>query len=218
MEWSEEALPEIMQAYCAGEAWAADLVVDNLFLPVLRYAERRAARYGLDSSFAADAAQESFVVLLSRRADVWQGRSPLAYLIGIVKNVTRKEARRRRGVQVPAGEDDESFDWINQVLVSDRGELTRLVGRERARLIRGAFRSYLGEIDEKQARVLDLRFTGGLEPAEIARVAGISRETVSVWLCRFKDYFRAWLRKNVDPRGTKFATLWHAWKKERGGE
>ncbi len=216
MEWSEETIPEIMRAYCDGQEWAANLVVERLFLPMLRYAEKRTAQYRLDRSHASDAAQEAFVVLLSKRSEIWQGRSPLAYLMGIVKNVIRKESRSRRAVNASAaaGDDGEPFDWMGQVAASDRSELTRLVGRERAGIIRGAFRRYLGDIDEKQAQVLDLRFTGGMEPAEIAQVTGNTRETVSVWVCRFKEYFRDWLKKNVDPRGTKFATLWRAWQQE----
>ena len=82
MEWSEKTIPDIMRAFCAGEEWAADLVVEKLFLPVLRYAEKRAAMYRLDASAAADAAQDAFYILHCKRTEVWQGRSPLAYLIG----------------------------------------------------------------------------------------------------------------------------------------
>ena len=214
MDWTEDRIPEIVRAYLAGEDWASALVLKNLYMPVLTFASSQARHRGLDASAAEDAAQEAFVVLHSRPASFWKGANPIGYLIGVVRNVLRKRARRRDRAAGALPDDEAVQDFFAGAEASGPGALTRLLDRERAGILRTAFTQYLDQIDPKQAQVLDLRFTGRLEPREIARALGMRRETVSVWLSRFKGYFRDWLKENVDPRGTKFATLWRAWQKE----
>ena len=55
----------------------------------------------------------------------------------------------------------------------------------------------LAELDERKARVVELRFFGGLSVDEVASVLGVSRRTVeSDW------YFaRAWLQSQLDEQG-----------------
>ena len=51
----------------------------------------------------------------------------------------------------------------------------------------------LGEVDEEQARVIELRFFGGLTEAETAEMLGVSPRTVS----RIWRRARAWLRREL---------------------
>jgi RNA polymerase sigma factor (TIGR02999 family) len=51
----------------------------------------------------------------------------------------------------------------------------------------------LGELDERQARVVELRFLGGLTVAEVAEVTGLSVSTVE----REWRMARAWLRREL---------------------
>ena len=51
----------------------------------------------------------------------------------------------------------------------------------------------LREIDEDDAEVVELRFFGGLELREVAKVLGISRRSV----CRRWDSARLWLHREL---------------------
>jgi RNA polymerase sigma factor (sigma-70 family) len=51
----------------------------------------------------------------------------------------------------------------------------------------------LAELDSRQARIVDLRFFGGLTVPEVAEVLGVSHRTVEEhWV-----HARAWLRRRL---------------------
>ena len=55
----------------------------------------------------------------------------------------------------------------------------------------------LTELDDRQARVVELRFFGGLTTAEIAGALGVSERTVEGdWM-----HARAWLRRELSRPG-----------------
>jgi len=56
----------------------------------------------------------------------------------------------------------------------------------------------LAELDERQSRVVELRFFGGLSVAETATVLGVSNETVM----RDWKVARAWLMREMKVRTT----------------
>ena len=56
----------------------------------------------------------------------------------------------------------------------------------------------LGKLDPRQARIVELRFFGGLSVAEVAEVLGLSRRTVEAeW-----TMIRAWLRRRLSDEDT----------------
>ena len=84
--------------------------------------------------------------------------------------------------------------------------LTPLVHAELQRIARGCMRGQpadhtlqaLAELDERQSRVVELRFFGGLSVAETATVLGVSNETVM----RDWKVARAWLMREMKVRTT----------------
>ena len=128
---------------------------------------------------------EAYVRLIGQKRVSWQNR---AHFFGIAAQLMRRilidHARRRQaakrcaggalrltaGVDV-AGEPEQDFD-----LLAIDGALSRLE-----------------QLDAAQARIVELRFFGGLTVEETAEVAGVSTATVK----REWRTARAWLRHEV---------------------
>jgi RNA polymerase sigma factor (TIGR02999 family) len=126
---------------------------------------------------------EAYIRLIDQKNVVWQNR---AHFFGIASQMMRRilvdHARRRqaakRGAPTfhlsdPAGEPVRERD--PELLALDRA----LTDLER--------------LDPRQARVVEMRFFGGLTVEEIAEVAGLSSTTVK----REWRTARAWLRREV---------------------
>jgi RNA polymerase sigma-70 factor, ECF subfamily len=125
---------------------------------------------------------EAYLRLQGQRSVVWSNR---AHFFGIAARIMRRilvdHARRRRAAKRDAAAlrltlvDDASVDRAPELIALD----SALTGLER--------------LDPQQARVVELRYFGGMTVEETAEAAGISTATVK----REWRTARAWLRREI---------------------
>ena len=128
---------------------------------------------------------EAFVRLIEGQQVPWEGR---AHFFGIAARLMRQilvdHARARDAAKRGAGEAAEPIDGALSVAVQAID--VNVIALDRAL-------DQLAAIDPTQARVVELRFFGGLTVEETAEVMGISTGTVK----REWSMARAWLRRAV---------------------
>jgi RNA polymerase sigma factor (TIGR02999 family) len=133
---------------------------------------------------------QAFVKLLEGKQVRWEGR---AHFFGIAARLMRQilvdHARARDAVKRGAGEQIEPLATALSVAVQtlDVGVLALDRALEE-----------LAALDPQQARVVELRFFGGLTVEEVAEVLGVSTGTVK----REWSMARAWLRRAVAGEST----------------
>jgi RNA polymerase sigma factor (TIGR02999 family) len=129
--------------------------------------------------------------MLGQKNVLWQNRT---HFFGIAAQMMRRilidDARRRSAAKRDGGPLRVDLDVLENGEASvDRA--TELLAVDRAL-------EQLEKLDPRQARIVELRFYGGLTVEETAEVAGISTATVK----REFRTARAWLRQELDASGT----------------
>lgn len=132
---------------------------------------------------------EAYLQLVNQRTVDWRNR---AHFIGVAANLMRrilvKHAREKKADK-RGGAAAEKITLDRAVGIFEEQNLDVLevdLALER-----------LASLDERKARVIELRFFGGLTTEEIAEVAAISTATVE----RDYTFARAWLYRELQPRG-----------------
>jgi RNA polymerase sigma-70 factor (ECF subfamily) len=127
---------------------------------------------------------EAYVRLVDVQQMNWQSRAHfLAMAARLMRRVLVDSARARGAHKRGAGAIKVSFS--EELVVADRNGLD-MVGLDDAL-------HALADLDERQSRVVELRFFGGLSVAETAAVLDISGETVM----RDWKVARAWLMREM---------------------
>jgi RNA polymerase sigma factor (TIGR02999 family) len=135
---------------------------------------------------------EAYLQLVDQSRVNWQGRTHFrAVGARIMRRILIDHARRRGGLKrggdqqrVTLGEailrpPDSDVDLVELLAVNDALEA-------------------LARLDERQARVVELRFFGGLTSAEIAEALGVSERTIQGdW-----SHGRAWLKRELSQTRT----------------
>ena len=131
---------------------------------------------------------EAYIRLAGQRDVAWQNR---AHFFGIAAQMMRRilvdHARKRQAAKRDAAA------WKVQT-----GDGVDLGDRYPELLALDAALSDLEALDPRQARIVEMRFFGGLTVEETAEVAGISPATVK----REWQTARAWLAREIRPSGT----------------
>jgi RNA polymerase sigma factor (TIGR02999 family) len=129
---------------------------------------------------------EAYLRMVGQRDVVWQNR---AHFFGIAAQMMRRvlvdHARRKKAAKRDAG-------TLRVDLGGESGE--ERVDRDAELLALDRALKDLEGLDPRQARIVELRFFGGLTVEETAEVAGISTATVK----REFRTARAWLRHELD--------------------
>ena len=132
---------------------------------------------------------EAYVRLVDVQQMNWQGRAHfLAMAARLMRRILVDSARARGYQKRGGGAVRVSFSEQLAVIDSKGVDMVRLDDALQA----------LAELDERQSRVVELRFFGGLSVAETAAVLGISNETVM----RDWKVARAWLMREMKTRTT----------------
>lgn len=127
---------------------------------------------------------EAYVRLVDVQQMNWQNRAHfLAMAARLMRRVLVDSARARGAHKRGAGALRVSFS--EELAIADRKALD-MMGLDDAL-------QALSDLDERQSRVVELRFFGGLSVAETAAVLGISGETVM----RDWKIARAWLMREM---------------------
>jgi RNA polymerase sigma factor (TIGR02999 family) len=178
-------LTRLLQAWQQGDAPAGEQLVP------LVYAElRRIARLKLGGERGGHTLQptalvhEAWLRLMRQHGADWQNRGQFfAIATQAMRRILVDHARRRQAAKRGAGERMEDVDELADVLASPVPD-EQLVALDAAL-------ERLATMDERQAKVVELRFFGGLSVEETAEILDLSPTTVKrewatarLWLMR----------------------------------
>jgi RNA polymerase sigma-70 factor (ECF subfamily) len=179
----------LLNKLAAGDQKAAAELVPLVYDELRRLASRHLARERPDHTLQATAlVHEAYVKLAGQRGAKWQNR---AQFFGVASQAMRRilvdyargKQRIRRG-----GKQQEKVSLDDVSLISP--------GRAEEVLAVHESLSRLEMLDARQARIVELRYFGGLTVEEIAEVAEISTKTVM----RELNVAKAWLYGNLKDR------------------
>ena len=180
-----DAITELLQAHRGGDADALDRLLPQVYGELRRIAGARLRRERPDHSLhATEIVHEAFMKLVPLERVDWQNRAHFfAIASRAMRNVLIDHAARRGTAKRGGG-----MKSVPLEDVPDPGErpLEDLIALSRAL-------NELERLDERQARVVECRFFGGLSLEETAAALGISHATVS----RDWTFARAWLHRAV---------------------
>jgi RNA polymerase sigma factor (TIGR02999 family) len=183
-------LTRVLKDWSDGDPSALERLTPFVYAELHRLAQRKLARLSHRDVLQPSAlVNEAFVRLLASEPVDWASRTHFfAHSAVIMRRVlidftrAQKTAKRAR----PEAQTSISGLWdaASEPAPVDLLDLDRALGE-------------LGEIDPRLARVVELRYFGGLENAEVAVVLGISEPTV------IRDWRKArtWLFSRLQPAG-----------------
>ena len=179
------SVTELLRAWSGGDPAALDQIVPLVYSELRRQAERYLQREAPGHTLQTTAlVHEAYLKLVDQRSAQWESRSQF---FGIAAQLMRRilvdhargvHAAKRGGsaIQVPLEEGTAAAQERDVDLLALDEALTRLA-----------------RIDERQARVVELRYFTGLGIEETAEALGVSPATVS----RDWTIARAWLHAQL---------------------
>lgn len=184
-------ITELLQSWQQGNAQSGEEVVP------LVYAElRRIAKIRLSAERAGHTLQptalvhEAWVRLMQQHGATWQNRSQFfAIAAQAMRRILVDHARRRHSNKRNSGEAPLTLDAVEDIVASP-------VPDEEMLALDAALEQ-LSSFDQRQARVVELRFFGGLSIEETAQVLDLSPTTVK----REWTTARAWLYREIQRQG-----------------
>lgn len=176
---------QLLGQSAAGDAAATARLTELMYDALRREAERQFAHENPNHTLQPTALiHETFMRLLGQRDTHWQSRE---HFLGIAATMMRRilidHARGRQ--QLKRG-----GTWKKLSLLDD--EQLSLTRDDDVLMVDEALEK-LEQVDPRQARIVELRFFGGMTNAEVAKALGVSLRTVEAeWA-----FARAWLRKEL---------------------
>jgi RNA polymerase sigma factor (TIGR02999 family) len=176
----------LLLAWGAGDPGALDALIPVVYAELRRQAERFLRREATGHTLQPEALiHEAYLRLVDQSRVPWQNR---AQFFGVAARCMRRvlvdhgrargaAKRGGRGVRASLGEADAAVEEPASMLVAVHEALERLAA-----------------LDPEQARLVELRYFGGLTIQETAAALGISPATVK----REWAVARAWLRRELD--------------------
>lgn len=184
-ETSANQIAEILAEAAPGRAPDAErlipLVYDDLRELAANYLRRENPGHTLQSTALVN---EAFLKLVDQTRVNWQGKTHF-FAVGaeIMRRILVDHARTKQ--RQKRGGDRQRIALHDDLKVSAQRD-EDLLAVDEAIL-------KLAERDPRQAKIVELRFFGGLTVAEVAEVLGVSKRTVeSEW-----TMIRAWLRREL---------------------
>jgi RNA polymerase sigma factor (TIGR02999 family) len=185
MQQRPENITGLLARYGRGDKESLDelmpIVYDELRRQAARYLRREKAGHTLQTTALI---HEAYVRLVDQRNVQWQNR---AHFFGIAAQMMRRilvdHARSKQRVKRGGSEIRVS---LSDATVAVKGQDLDVVALDEAL-------ERLGQIDEQQSRVVELRFFSGLSVEETAAVMGISKSTVK----RDWSMAKAWLHREL---------------------
>jgi RNA polymerase sigma factor (TIGR02999 family) len=180
------SVTELLRAWTGGDVTALDRVVPLVYEELRRQAQRYLRRETPGHTLQTTAlVHEAYLRLVDQRTARWESR---AQFFGIAAQLMRRilvdharshHAAKRGGsaIQVPLDEETAAAQEGDVDLIALDDALNRLA-----------------QLDERQAKVVELRYFTGLGIDETAEALGISPATVK----REWTMARAWLKRELD--------------------
>lgn len=174
-------ITEVLRSWQAGEEAAFHLIFPALYDELRR---RAASLYGRNPSATLQPTalvHEAYLKLAGQKV-IWQDREHFFAVAAVIMRRILVDNARSRAAGKRGG--DALHIQIDDAVASVEGKGVDLLALDEAL-------EALAQIDPRQARIVDLRFFGGLSDEETAKVLGISAKTVQ----RGWGLARAWLQK-----------------------
>jgi RNA polymerase sigma-70 factor (ECF subfamily) len=176
-----EQITELLQRISQGDEGARELLIPEVYGELRRIASRYLSKERKGHTLQPTAlVNEMFVKFLGTTTIPWQSR---AHFFGIAAKVMRRyltdharhhSAKKRGGTETIIALDERSI--ASQQKSMEAVALDEALNR-------------LEKIDERRAKVVEMRFYGGMTEEEVAEVMGCSSRTVK----RDWEFARAWL-------------------------
>jgi RNA polymerase sigma factor (TIGR02999 family) len=179
---------QLLQAWAGGDGRALEELVPRVYRELRRLAGKllKNERKG-ETLQATDLVHEVYVRLIEVTQMDWQHRAHFfAVSAGLMRRILVDRARRRSAVKRGGKRAVVNLD--------ERLDLASTRSRELIALDDAL--STLSAIDARRARIVELRFFGGLDVKETAEIVGLSPETVM----RDWKLARAWLLAELSQR------------------
>ena len=181
-----EGITGLLVRWGGGDASAREelmpLVYDELRRLAGRYLRRERPGHTLQPTALVN---EAYLKLVEQSRVEWQNRAQFFGLAAkLMRNILVDHARARQAAKRGGGQFSVSFSRADR-LSEDKPEVDLLALNEAI--------ERLSALDRQKARVVELRFFGGLTIEEAAEVLGISHATVE----REWALARAWLRREL---------------------
>jgi RNA polymerase sigma-70 factor (ECF subfamily) len=178
----------LLNKLAAGDQEAAAELVPLVYEELRRLAARHLAHERSDHTLQATAlVHEAYVKLATQKDAKWQNR---AQFFGVASQAMRRilvdYARAKQRIRRGGKQQNVPLDEVSLVSPS-RTEEVLAVHESLSRL---------EALDARQARIVELRYFGGLKVEEIAEVVGISAKTVM----RELNVAKAWLYGDLKDR------------------
>ena len=176
----------LLRAWKSGDAGALDRLTPLIYNEMRRIARNHIRRERVDNTLQTTAlAHEAFVRLVRGDRGGWQDRAHFfAVCAHVMRGILVDAARARRAVKRGGAE------GVNQATAVNLDEIADLRSDRSSEFVAlDEALNELAELDERKARVVELRFFGGLSVEETAEVLGISPQSVM----RDWKLARAWL-------------------------
>lgn len=182
---SPEGVTQLLSDWQAGDDRALERLMPLVYGELRRLAGRYLNREREGHTFEThDLIHEAFLRLIDQRQVDWRSR---AHFFGIAAQMMRRilvDHARRRGALRHGGD-------VRQLLGEEVADIA--VDRDASLVALDDALTELARSDESLARVVELRFFGGLEHDEIASLLGVSNPTVR----RRWRVARAWLYRHL---------------------
>jgi RNA polymerase sigma factor (TIGR02999 family) len=178
-------LTQLLQAWQQGDAPAGEQLVPLVYVELRRIARMKLGGERPGHTLQATAlVHEAWLRLMQQHGAGWQNRAQFyAIAAQAMRRILVDHARRREAAKRGAGESMADVDELAQVLASP-------VPDEQLVALDAALET-LAALDERQAKVVELRFFGGLTVEETGEVLSLSPTTVKrewatarLWLLR----------------------------------
>jgi len=186
----------LLSALTRGDEGAASKLIPVVYDELRRLAGSYMRRERVDHTLQATAlVHEAYLKLVEQRSVDWQSR---AHFFGVAAQLMRRilidhargHSRQKRG-------GDEQKVSLDEALIFSKQQADELLAVDDSL-------NQLAKIDPRQAKVVEMRFFGGLSIEEAAEVLGISPKTVK----RDWSVAKAWLYADLKERyGIDAATM-----------
>jgi RNA polymerase sigma factor (TIGR02999 family) len=182
-------LTGLLRAWRAGDASSGDRLVEALYRELRLIASRQMRGERAGSTLETTAlVHEAYLRLIDQRRTDWVDRRHfLAIAATTMRRVLVDRARARRTLKRGGAELTVALAGLADLVPDPAAEILDV---DRAL-------SRLATLHPRPARVVELRFFGGLEEREIAAVLGIAERTVR----RDWSFAAAWLARELDGAG-----------------
>jgi RNA polymerase sigma factor (TIGR02999 family) len=182
---STESVRQLVQQASMGDEKAASALMPIVYDELRRLARAYMARERQGQTIQATAlVHEAYIRLLKDKKQAWQGRTHFLAIAATSMRQILVERARARGAIKRGG--DKVRVTMNEGAVGEADPEVDVLAIDAAL-------TKLAQVDPQLARIVELRFFGGLTIAETAEAEGISPATVK----RSWTLAKAWLRREV---------------------